>query len=160
MLISTSFFIYIYSLSDDIVSFQTGVDSIYTACKNKGSTPTAKTPTAIVTAINSLKIGVGYIDIILTDIGNATVSDGGSAYYLNYVGGTGTISLSGITGILLISGSPTCIVNNVAKTLNTSTKLSVASTDTVKVSIGGSNKGGSYTEALNYSASATVRFYL
>lgn len=39
--------------------FQAGVDTIYNACVNAGSTPTAKTPAAIASAINSnLKLQV------------------------------------------------------------------------------------------------------
>ena len=40
--------------SDDIISFQNGVDIIYNGCVTYGSTPTSKTPNAIVTAISNI----------------------------------------------------------------------------------------------------------
>ena len=39
---------------DDIDSFQNGVDTIYNGCVTYGSTPTASTPSAIVTAISNI----------------------------------------------------------------------------------------------------------
>lgn len=41
-------------LSSEIASFQTGVDTIYSGCVTYGSTPTAKTPAAIVNAIKAI----------------------------------------------------------------------------------------------------------
>lgn len=41
-------------LNSDLASFQNGVDSIYSGCKTYGSTPTAKTPAAIVNAIKAI----------------------------------------------------------------------------------------------------------
>ena len=46
------------SLNSSLKSFQTGVDTLYNKCVSLGSTPTAKTPSAIANAMDS--IGGGY----------------------------------------------------------------------------------------------------
>lgn len=56
--------------SSDLASFQTGVDTIYSGCVTYGSTPTAKTPAAIVNAIKT----------IYNNRYNAGVTAGKSAY--------------------------------------------------------------------------------
>lgn len=49
-------------------SFQAGVDSIYNAVKGKGSTPSSKTPSAIVSAINAIKTGAsGTLTLVTTN---------------------------------------------------------------------------------------------
>ena len=50
-------------LNNDLDSFQNGVDSIVSKCTELGSTPTASTPTAIVTAIQNIytnRYNTGY----------------------------------------------------------------------------------------------------
>ena len=79
---------------DDITSFQAGVDTIYNGCKTYGSTPAAKTPTAIV---NSIKA-------IYTNRYNEAISDyspelpyyvsNASGYIVAYYPGNGTTDWS------------------------------------------------------------------
>lgn len=42
------------TISGNLASFQNGVDSIYNGCNTYGSTPTAKTPAAIINAIKAI----------------------------------------------------------------------------------------------------------
>ena len=98
MLISTSFFIYIYSLSDDITSFQTGVDTIYNGCKTYGSTPTTSTPSAIVNAIKAIYTNRYNAGVTATKKGTATAAQVLTGYTFtnsSSVGASGSMKNNG-----------------------------------------------------------------
>ena len=62
--------VYYTQFADDIMSFQTGVDTIYNGCKTYGSTPTAKTPSAIVNSIKAIYTNRYNAGVTATKKGN------------------------------------------------------------------------------------------
>ena len=66
-------------INSNLTSFQTGVDSIYNKCVSCGSTPSTKTPAAIITSIqaiytNRYNAGVSNSATVIKNLGNYTGS--------------------------------------------------------------------------------------
>ena len=108
-------------------SFQAGVDTLYNKCKNCGSTPSNKTPTAIESAIGSIytnRYNSGY---------NSGYSSGDSAGYTRgYNAGKSSGGLTGTVTIKTIAETG-YVVNNVENTFSKANMTTVISIKDGKV---------------------------
>lgn len=67
-------YLFLIFQNDELESFQNGVDTIYNGCTTYGSTPTAKTPDAIVNSIKTIYTNRYNAGVSATKKGNATAS--------------------------------------------------------------------------------------